>query len=200
MKEIILASTSKYRKDLLERLAIKFSCIAPGVNEDIYKNQIKDPLKLAEKLGLEKAKAVSLEHPKCLIIGSDQVAEIEGEILGKPKTMENAFKQIKLLQGKEHRLITSFSVFNEGKFHTETNITILKMRALSDSQVKNYLRMDIPFDCAGSYKLELHGISLFEQIQTEDHTAIIGLPLIQLANLMNKIGFCIPPLVDVRKN
>lgn len=193
MTKIILASTSKYRKELLLRLGLEFDCIAPNVDEDIHKKNISNPLELAETLGKLKAMAVYEKHQDALVIGSDQLAECNGTILSKPKTIEKAVEQLIFLNNKEHRLITSYTVLFNGKSTTKTNITTLKMRKLSEPQIKNYLRKDIPFDCAGSYKLELNGISLFANIETTDQTAIIGLPLISLANTLNEMGITVPP-------
>ena len=193
IKKIILASTSKYRKELLERLGIDFECMNPNVDEEIHKKNISDPLELAETLGRLKAEAVYERYPDALVIGSDQLAECNGTRLSKPKTMEKAVEQLIFLNNKEHRLITSYTVIFNGKSTTKTNITTLRMRKLSEPQIKYYLRKDIPFDCAGSYKLELNGISLFANIETSDQTAIIGLPLISLANTLNELGVMVPP-------
>jgi septum formation protein len=198
MKKIILASTSKYRKELLTRLGHKFECISPNLDEDIFKSKIEDPILLAETLGKEKALAVlnqnHIENKHAVIIGSDQLAECEGVRLSKPKTMEKAIDQLIFLNGKSHRLITSYTVAYRDELLTKTNITTLTMRNLSIEQIKKYLICDIPFDCAGSYKLELNGISLFSQINTTDHSAIIGLPLISLGNTLNEIGVTTPPI------
>jgi septum formation protein len=193
MKNIILASSSPYRKALLERLAITFDCISPDVDEDRYKSEINDPIELAEVLGKVKAQVIAEKYPECIVIGSDQLGHLDGKILGKPHNHENAFKQLKNMQGKEHQLITSVSISYKNEISTFTNITRLKMKELSDEQINFYLRKDKPFDCAGSYKLELCGIGLFESIQTDDQTAIIGLPLLQTAQELNKLGVVIPP-------
>lgn len=197
VKNLILASTSKYRKELLERLGHQFECISPNVDEDQFKDIIKDPIELAQRLGFEKAKAVSEKYKDSIIIGSDQLAECDGVFLSKPQNFENAFKQLRFLNDKEHRLITSFTVFSDGDFITKTNITTLKMRNLTDSQLETYIKQDTPYDCAGSYKLELHGISLFERIETTDQSAIIGLPLIELANVLNSLDILTPPSLDM---
>ena len=191
--DIILASTSKYRKELLERLGISFRTQSPGVDENPFKEKFKDHEKLAEILSYEKAKAVYDKNPESIVIGSDQIAECEGVRLSKPGNKENAHKILSFLNAKEHRLITSFTVITQKKTYTKTNITTLKMRKLTLEQIENYLDQDEPYDCAGSYKLELNGISLFEKIKTDDHSAIVGLPLIELANLLNKLGICVPP-------
>ena len=194
MKQVILASTSKYRKELLLRLGLEFECMPPNVDEDKYKSLEYSPIELANKLAFEKAKAIHENNPEAIVIGSDQLAECDGTILNKPGNRSNAIEQISFLQGREHRLITSFTVFNGLQHQTKTNITILKMRNLSKPQIETYIDTDTPFDCAGSYKLEKHGISLFEKIQTDDHSSIIGLPLIELTNLLNEMGVITPPV------
>ena len=193
MKRIILASKSPYRKELLQRLGISFECSPSNVNEALFKDQIKDPIELTRVLALEKAKKVANENQNALIIGSDQVCHIEGKILGKAGDLDTAFKQLSLLSAKVHELITSYTIIDGKNTVTKTNITKLYMRNLTDNQIKNYLRVDNPIDCAGSYKLELNGISLFSKIETDDHTAIIGLPLICLATELNKLSISIPP-------
>lgn len=191
-KRIILASSSPYRKALLERLGIEFDCISPDVDEDSYKAKISDPIELAQVLAEKKAMAISSNHPDAIVIGSDQLLHFEGKALGKAGSIEKAFDQLKMLSGKTHELITSHCIINMGQKQIETNVTKLKMRNLSESAIKNYLISDNPIDCAGSYKLELKGISLFEKIETEDHTAIIGLPLLSVGNALVKLGIKIP--------
>lgn len=192
MKKIILASTSPYRKALLNRLMIHFECSAPNVDEDLFKAKISDPYELAHILSYEKANAIAKDNSESIVIGSDQLAHLNGEILGKPKTFEKAFEQLKKLSGKTHELITAVSIIHLNQVLHFTNITKLDMRALSDEQIKNYLKKDGPFDCAGSYKLELHGISLFKTIDTTDQTAIVGLPLLDTAESLSKLGIEIP--------
>jgi septum formation protein len=195
MRKVILASTSKYRKELLLRLGIEFECHSPDLDEAPFKERIKNLQELAEVLSLEKARAVQKKFPDAIVIGSDQVAECNGRRLGKPITKEKAQSTLNFLNAKEHRLITSFTVLSVDNVYTRTNVTTLKMRALSAEQIERYIETDNPLDCAGSYKLELNGIGLFEKIDTDDHSAIVGLPLIELANLLNQIGICVPPKI-----
>ncbi|MBC76764.1 MAG: septum formation protein Maf [Halobacteriovoraceae bacterium] len=192
MSKIILASSSPYRKALLERLNFEFECISPDLDEDAYKAKISDPIKLAETLAFEKANVIFKQHPDSIVIGSDQLVDFEGEILGKAGNLDNAFQQLKRLSGKPHNLITSYCVLSKGKKHIQTVKTTLTMRQLNDEQIKKYLRNDNPIDCAGSYKLELKGISLFDKIETDDHTAIVGLPLLSLGTYLSEIGLSIP--------
>ncbi len=196
MKHVILASTSKYRKELLERLAIEFECMAPNVDEDLFKEKIADPTELAKILAKEKANAIAKNHPSAIVIGSDQLAECEGRILGKAPTEKEAFEQLNFLSGKEHKLITAFTVINNKEEISKVNTTVLRMKKLSPEQIKKYIQLDKPFDCAGTYKLELHGISLFDKIETTDHSAIIGLPLIELGNVLSQLGQLIPPPIN----
>jgi|LauGreDrversion4_2_1035121.scaffolds.fasta_scaffold333831_2 septum formation protein len=186
---LILASTSKYRQELLAQLGLSFTSLAPDFNEDSLKNKGLHPRNLSSDLARHKAMAVFNLHPDCCVIGSDQVCVLGERIFSKPKTKENAIEQLQLLQGKSHQLITSVSiVFPDGE-HTFINETSLKMRPLTEEQIFRYIDLEKPLDCAGSYKLESQGIKLFESINMSDHTAIIGLPLIELCNHLIKIGY-----------
>lgn len=194
MKKIILASKSPYRKQLLERLGIPFSCITADFDENPLKDKISDPIELTRQLSLGKAKSIqSIVDKNCIIIGSDQVCHFDGQNLGKTGSLDKSLEQLIQMQGKEHQLITSYALVCEDKFIVKTNITKLKMKKLTKNQIKNYLTADNPIDCAGSYKLELNGISLMEKIETNDHTAIIGLPLVELSNDLITFGISIPP-------
>lgn len=194
MKKIILASSSLYRRNLLSKLGLPFSYEAPEIDEDSFKMKLKDsPLVLAETLSYEKAKKIFNSHQDAIVIGSDQLGHFERKILGKGKTHEGSFETLKMIQGKTHELITSVTLLSSFDKITFTNITKLTMRPLTDDQIHHYLELDKPYDCAGSFKLEEHGISLFSKIETTDHTAIIGLPLIELSNTLIKMGFSIPP-------
>lgn len=189
MNKLILASTSKYRKMLLDQLHWPFECMAPDVDEDKYKKQFNSPKELAEKLSLLKAQNILEKEPNAIVIGSDQVCTLDNQIYSKPGNFENAFKQIKELSGKSHQLLTAVTIASQDKSITWTNTTTLHMRELSDEDIQRYLRIDTPYDCAGSYKLESMGIKLFSRIEMSDHSAIIGLPLIDISNiLMNHFG------------
>ena len=191
MKKLILASKSPYRKALLERLGAEFETKNSEYDESPLKKEIKDPVELSRKLSEAKAMAVSPKEDE-IVIGSDQVCVFEGKILGKPGNLERAAAQLKSMAGKEHRLITSYALVGTDTRIIKTNTTTLKMRNLDDLQIKKYLTADNPVDCAGAYKLELKGISLMENIETTDHTAITGLPLIELANDLIKLGYKLP--------
>lgn len=186
---LILASTSKYRGALLSQLGIPFEAMAPGVDEDQLKNQDLSPTQLAMELARLKALAVFEKKPEACVIGSDQVCMHNGELLGKPGTVDKAVAQLLKMQGAHHELITAVSLFfPKGEVHFH-NRTVLYMRALTPDQIRKYVEEDMPLDCAGSYKLETKGIKLFEKIEMDDHTSIIGLPLIQLNNHLLKIGY-----------
>ena len=193
MTDIILASKSPYRKELLSRLIDNFKCVDSNYDESSLKKQIKDPIELSRQLSYQKAVAVQRKSPKSLIIGSDQVCVFNKEVLSKTGDLELSKEQLLKLQGKTHQLITSYVILYENTNITRTVITELTMRVLSENQVKKYLITDNPIDCAGSYKLEMKGISLFKYIKTEDYTSIIGLPLITLGSDLIKLGVCIPP-------
>jgi septum formation protein len=192
MKKVILASSSPYRKALLKRVLNDFECLSPKLDEDIIKSELNSPLEIANKLAELKALEIYKAHPDKIVIGSDQVCELEGQIFSKPGTIDIAFRQLTKMQGKTHRLITSVCVIWHNEKYKFHNITKLQMLSLSEKQINNYLRNDNPIDCAGSYKLELKGISLFEGIETTDQTAIMGLPLIELSKTLRKLGIEIP--------
>tara|TARA_R110000868_G_scaffold42681_7_gene144058 strand:+ start:2428 stop:3006 length:579 start_codon:yes stop_codon:yes gene_type:complete len=192
MNELILASTSKYRKALLERLDLSFKCIAPGVDESKLKNQGLSPKDLAQELALLKSQEVAKNHPNAIIIGSDQVAALGELILDKPGDRLNAFKQLSLMQGREHKLYTAVAVVTPTQVIRFIDTTVLAMKKLSGEQINRYLDRDEPYDCAGSYKIETSGISLFEHVSSEDFTAITGLPLILLAKHLSKLGYDLP--------
>jgi septum formation protein len=187
MNEIVLASASKYRKELLSRLGLAFVSQAPALDEEKHKDPALAPRALAEKLAFLKAQ--SLAHPQKTVIGGDQLVAFEGRILGKPHSAEKARAQLQALQGKTHELITAVCVVAGEQVLPFTNVTRLTMKMLSPEQITRYVELDQPLDCAGSYKIELHGISLFEKIESDDFTAIQGLPLIQLSQVLHNLGY-----------
>lgn len=189
---LVLASTSTYRRALLERLGIPFHCEPPRIDEDDFKQGEATPRVLAELLARAKAESLVGEFPEATIIGSDQVANLDGEILGKPGSHQEAIALLSRLAGRSHQLITALAVHHGGEYWTHTDVTTLRMRPLDRDQIGRYLRADTPMDCAGAYKLEARGITLFERIETEDYTAIVGLPLIALTNLLKRLGYVIP--------
>jgi septum formation protein len=188
--DIVLASTSTYRAELLRKVVKHFTIDNPSINEAQFQQSEITPEKLAIKLAKVKANALINKYPQHLIIGSDQVCEYEGKIFNKPNILETAISQLQEMQGRAHFLHTAVCVENTvtGEHVNFINTTKLWMRKLNLNQIKNYLKLDEPFNCAGSYKLESFGISLFEKIECSDHTAIIGLPLIELTNILLKQG------------
>ena len=190
-KKLILASTSSYRKELLKRLNIPFQTRDPGVNEDIIKESLEEPRKIAEELAKLKAQR-ALRGLDEVSIGSDQVLDLEGKLLGKPGGQEKAIEQLLELQGKEHTLITAVCIAEDEGEHLFTSIAKMKMRPLDKEAITRYVDYDKPFDCAGSYKLESLGVSLFESIDVDDSTGIVGLPLIKLCEFLRKTGFSLP--------
>ncbi len=188
MTNIILASSSKYRKAQLSKLNIEFLCYTPNVDESEAKKKIKNPFELAETLAMLKAQDIAKDNPDSIVIGGDQVVHFEGEILGKPHTAQAAFNQLKKFNGKTHELITSICIIHNQFHHNIQDVTKLTMRNLTDKQIREYIQIDEPLDCAGSYKLEKLGIALFSEIDTKDASAIEGIPLMAVSNyLFNKI-------------
>jgi septum formation protein len=194
--DLVLASTSRYRRQLLERLGVPFRTLAPACDEEALKDPRLAPRALAESLALAKARSLEAGLPGATIIGSDQVAAVEEaggwSILGKPGSVECAGDQLMRLSGREHVLITAMVVLHGGRVHAHTDITALTMRALDRAAIARYVAADLPLDCAGAYKLEARGVALFSRIASADHTAITGLPLIALTGILAEIGFVIP--------
>lgn len=176
----------------MERLRVPFTCEAPGVNEDAVKQLNQDPVATVQEIARLKAQAVLGRNPTCVVIGSDQAVVIDNELLGKPGDRMGAIKQLTHLRGREHRLITAVTIANsEGliEFHDTTRLV---MRDLTDGEIARYVDAEEPFDCAGSYKIEQLGIALFERIDSHDHTAIVGLPMLRLSRELRKIGMALP--------
>ncbi len=185
---LILASQSPYRKILLKKLGIPFSTQRPACNEEELKKELPDlgPRGLCMSLGFEKAKSIKKLFPEAFVIGSDQILLFENQIFDKPNNFETAFKQLKLMQGKKHTLETSLFLLvpdqpdKSNSSHQYINVTTLQMIPLTDLQIEAYLKLDEPYDCAGSYKFEKNGARLFANIETSDPFAIEGLPLLML--------------------
>jgi septum formation protein len=188
---LILASASPYRFELMSRLQLPFTSQKPAFDEDSRKGELShlSPAELAKTLA--EAKALSLSTKDNCVIGSDQLLSFENQVLGKSGNVENAIKQLKMLQGREHQLITATCVVFAGQKDSFMNVAKMKMRALSDDQIRKYIKADQPIDCAGSYKIEKSGIALFEQIDCSDFTAIQGLPLMALSSILIKHGYSI---------
>ncbi|MDO6446065.1 nucleoside triphosphate pyrophosphatase [Colwellia sp. 1_MG-2023] len=188
-KSIILASTSPFRKSLLEKLNINFTCGKPETDETPKLNE--SPQALVERLAIEKAAAVAKKSPESLVIGSDQVAVCDNEILGKPHTFDNAVNQLTKFSGKTVTFYTGLCVFNSQDntvkslvepFHVHFN-------TLSQQEIKDYINAEQPLNCAGSFKSEGLGICLFHKLEGDDPNTLIGLPLIKLVQLLKEFNF-----------
>ncbi|MGE3172653.1 MAG: nucleoside triphosphate pyrophosphatase [Planctomycetota bacterium] len=188
MADLVLASTSPYRKELLERLGLPFECVAPDFDEDAVRGEHDSPVALVRALAAGKAAAVAKGRPKAVVIGCDQVAALGATILGKPGSAQAAAAQLQQLQGQEHLLLTAVSIHRGKDVEEFVDVATLRMRKLDKKTIDRYVERDQPLDCAGAYKIERAGIALFDKIDCEDHTAIVGLPLLKLAAALRKLG------------
>jgi septum formation protein len=186
MPVLILASTSRYRQELLARLRLPFTAVAPEVGEDALPGEA--PAALAERLALAKARAVAAQYPDAIVIGSDQVADLGGEALGKPGTHEAAGAQLRRMSGREVVFQTAVAVVAPGLAAIERAQVRVRVRTLTDAAIEHYLRADQPYDCAGSAKVESLGIALLDGVESDDPTALIGLPLIRTCALLRRAG------------
>lgn len=189
---LILASTSRYRAELLSRLGVAFSQTAPTVDEEALKLAGEAPDAMALRLAIEKARSVHTLHPDCVVIGADQVVDLDGIPLGKPHTREGAIAQLSRMTGRSHRLLSAICLCGPDAIRTHVDVHTLHMRALDRNALERYVDADQPLDCAGSYKIEARGIALFERIEGEDFTAITGLPLLALTRMLSEAGHAIP--------
>lgn len=187
-RPLILGSTSRYRKELLARLRIPFQVEAPEVDETPQAQEA--PKDLALRLALAKARAVAKKYPDAVVIGSDQVADLEGEPLGKPGNHTNAVKQLKRMRGKTVIFQTALSVVCVATGFEQTDLAAVKVtfRDLTDAEIESYLKAEEPYDCAGSAKSEGLGIALLAAIDNDDPTALIGLPLIRTCHMLRAAG------------
>ncbi len=187
-RALILGSTSRYRRELLQRLRIAFDVVSPDVDETPLPGET--PHALATRLALAKAQAVAALHPNAVVIGSDQVADLNGEPLGKPGTHERAVMQLQRMRGQTVIFQTAVSVVCQASGFEQTELAQIKVRfrELSDDEIEAYLRAEEPYDCAGSAKSEGLGIALLDAIDNDDPTALIGLPLIRTARLLRAAG------------
>lgn len=192
--DLILASTSTHRRSLLERLQIPFRCASPGVDEEAFKTLGLSPIELAERLARAKADAISDQESgrHNVVIGSDQLVAFQDQVLGKPGTSARAIEQLLAMSGQEHELITAMVVRLGDRVVGHTDIARLRFRDLTRLEIERYVAADQPLDCAGAYKIESLGITLFERIECADHTAIVGLPLLQLTRILRDFGFPVP--------
>ncbi|MEO3989036.1 Maf family protein [Pseudocitrobacter cyperus] len=189
MPELILASTSPYRRMLLEKLAIPFTCAAPEVDE--LPLPAETPRHLVLRLAQAKAQALAERFPHHLIIGSDQVCVLDGEITGKPHTEENARRQLKKASGNIVTFYTGLALYNSvnGQLQTECEPFDVHFRHLTEQEINQYVQKESPLNCAGSFKSEGLGIALFERLEGRDPNTLIGLPLIALCQMLRREGF-----------
>jgi septum formation protein len=190
--ELILASTSPYRRELLARLGLPFLCVPPGVVESEFLDLAHDPAELVRTLASAKAAAVAAQHPGAVVIGSDQLVAFEGQVLGKPGSVERAVSQLLALAGREHQLLTAVAIADTDGVEIYLDVARLWVRPLTLQEARRYVDAEQPLDCAGSYKIEGLGITLFDRIESADQTAIIGLPLLAVCKLLRARGFVLP--------
>lgn len=188
---LILASTSIYRRELLGRLGLAFEAMRPDVDETPRPGEA--PEALARRLSQAKANEVAMRHPDAWVIGSDQVAEFDGHPIGKPGDHPRALEQLRAMSGREVRFQTGLCVARAGHEPLQDlDCTVVRFRTLATEEIERYLAAERPYDCAGSFKSEGLGISLFDAIDSRDPTALIGLPLIATARLLRRAGFALP--------
>ena len=192
MLPLLLASSSVYRRDLLSRLRLPFTCSSPDIDESHHQGET--ATELVKRLSLEKARALAARHPNHLIIGSDQVAVLDGQIIGKPHTYEKAHQQFTTASGASVSFLTGLTLLNSQTGHYQTDCVpfTVHMRSLSAEQIERYLRAEQPYDCAGSFKAEGLGVSLFQRTEGDDATSLVGLPLIRLVDMLLAEGVEIP--------
>ena len=190
-RSLVLGSTSRYRRELLQRLQIPFDVAAPDVDESPLPGET--PCLLAERLALAKARAVAQTFPHAVVIGSDQVADLHGLALGKPGTHERAVLQLRQMRGQTVVFQTAVAVVCQESGFEETSLAAVKVtfRDLTDDEIENYLRAEQPYDCAGSAKSEGLGIALLASIDSDDPTALIGLPLIRTCKMIQAAGIAL---------
>lgn len=189
--KIVLGSTSPFRKALLERLCIDFTCDAPDIDETPLDNETVE--QMVVRLAIAKARAIAGSHSNALIIGSDQSAILQGEKLSKPGNFENAFRQLSRASGQKITFQTGLCLLNtkSGNIQSACIPYTVVFKELTAAMIENYLHKEEPYNCAGSFKSEGLGIALFERFEGDDPNALIGLPLIQLVNFLNNEGFSI---------
>ena len=187
-RPLILGSSSRYRRELLERLRLPFTVQSPDLDESAL--PLEAPAALAQRLALAKAHAVAALHPDAVVIGSDQVADLDGEPIGKPGTHERAVAQLRRMRGRAVVFQTAVAVVCHATGYVGTALApvTVRFRALTDAEIEHYLRTEEPYDCAGSAKCETLGIALLDAIDSDDPTALVGLPLIRTCALLRAAG------------
>lgn len=191
---IVLASTSPFRRELLKKVVQNFAVAAPLVDETPQPQET--PEALVERLAIAKAKALAANYPAHVLIGSDQVAVVDGDILGKPGTSENAVKQLQMMRGKTVTFLTGLAVYDSAQQRLQSSVEPFHVtfRDITDAEITAYVQREQPLNCAGSFKSEALGISLFSRLHGDDPNALVGLPLIRLLAMLREWG--INPLVD----
>lgn len=189
MSNLLLASTSPWRRMLLEKLSLPFECAAPEVDETPLPGE--SARQLVVRLAQAKAQALASRFPQHLIIGSDQVCVLDGEITGKPHTEENAHRQLRKASGTIVTFYTGLALYNSANGHLQTECEPFDVhfRHLSDQEIEAYIRKENPLQCAGSFKSEGLGITLFERLEGRDPNSLVGLPLIALCQMLRREGF-----------
>ena len=192
MLPLLLASSSVYRRELLTRLRLPFSCSSPDIDESHRPGET--AIELVKRLSLEKAQALANSHPDHLIIGSDQVAVLGGQIIGKPHTHDKAHQQLMSASGASVSFLTGLTLLNSQTGHYQVDCIpfTVHMRPLKTEQIERYLLAEQPYDCAGSFKAEGLGVSLFQRTEGDDATSLVGLPLIRLVDMLLAEGVDIP--------
>lgn len=191
-KPLVLASTSIYRRELLQRLQIPFTTAAPDIDETRLDQE--EAHMMVARLAQQKAEAIAAYHPTALIIGSDQCAILGEQILGKPLNHENATQQLQASSGRTVKFLTGLCLYDsqEQSFQLEVIAYAVEFRTLQAVEIENYLQREQPYNCAGSFKSEGLGISLFKKMRGDDPTALIGLPLIALCSMLRTKGYELP--------
>ncbi|WP_133000856.1 Maf family protein [Luteimonas arsenica] len=187
---LVLASTSPYRRELLARLRLPFETARPEVDEAALPGE--SPAALALRLAAAKAAAVAASYPDARVIGSDQVADFDGTALGKPGDREAAIAQLTAMSGRAVAFRTAVALASGGTVTTALDTTLVRFRRLDRDEIERYVDLEQPFDCAGSFKSEGLGITLFEAIESRDPTALVGLPLLDTARLLRESGLTLP--------
>ncbi len=189
---LVLASTSPYRRALLERLGLPFECVAPGTDESPLPGE--SAQELSQRLARLKAQAVAAHHPDSVVIGSDQVAVRGPDRLGKPGSVERCIEQLERSSGHEVEFLTAVHVVNgpAGTAESHVDRTVVRFRRLSRPEIERYVAADHPIDCAGGFKAESLGVTLFERVESGDPTGLTGLPLIWLSHALRRAGIAVP--------
>ena len=192
MLPLLLASSSVYRRELLARLQLPFTCSSPDIDESPLAGE--SAIELVRRLAQAKAQALAASHPGHLIIGSDQVAVLDGKIIGKPHTFDKAREQLLAASGASVTFLTGLALLNSQSGHCQLDCIpfTVHMRTLNPARVERYLRAEQPYDCAGSFKAEGLGVSLFQRTEGPDATSLVGLPLIRLVDMLLAEGIQIP--------